>query len=197
MTKLTLASTAVALRALAVLPNAPELDEHGFAIWFELMDSEGVTLEEFQRALGETLKRERFYPAPAVVLERVSVLRVEAYREREARERVEAQREREALVAAIAPPEMTGELAPLEGLPVPPPREPRAGKNTPTGAVRLPDGRLDPRWPEIPGREAAWRRKKRYDHSLCSYRQATAKSIDAAAKGAYDAAIPETPIPTR
>ena len=47
------------------------------------------------------------------------------------------------------------------------------------GPVLTPDGSPDPQWPEIEGRDPAWRRKALVDHGLATYRQA--QSITCAA----------------
>lgn len=190
MSALTLAEVALALRALQVMPNGSTLDEHAYRVWHTLLASESVTATELHRALFDVMKRQKFFPAPADVLEAVKAHRQADYLARQAEEREERTRTyREAIPAPVESAAPAGEVASLEGLPVPPPREPLPAQVMQDrgmfGPVRLPDGRLDPRWPEIKGREAAWRRKMQFDHGLISYRSATAPNV-------RDARIEET-----
>lgn len=184
MSALTVPDVIEAFQPLEVLPNAPELDRAEYVTWHTLLADEGVSAPELRRAVVDVLKREKFFPPPSTVLERVTANRLSDGARRRDEEARAALRAPGPAIEAAAPAEpAAGEWAPLEGLEVPPPRNPPPkGKYPHFGRVRLPDGRLDPRWPEIPGRDPAWRRRLLYDHGIVSYEAATASTIDRARK---------------
>lgn len=172
MSDLTGAAVGVALRPLQTMPNAPDFDPGDYEAWAVALADENVIEAELHRALLAVLKTERYFPTVAVILEAVMKQRVadaETRRQQETRDRI---RERRESFESLPPPETVDgeEFAPMDGLPVPPAREPLSPgemqRRNMFGPVRLPDGRLDPRWPEVEGREEAWKRKMRFDHGL-------------------------------
>lgn len=164
---------------LRLSANAPDLDEGTYHDWFAVLEDENVTAEELGQAAFDIAKKENFFPSPAQVIEAIGARRRANFIERQQRETADRIRERQESFRALdelpAPEHPgSGDFAPMEGLEVPPPRDPRPARDITFGPVRLLDGRLDPRWPEIKGREPAWRRKARYDSNLCSYEAANA-----------------------
>lgn len=180
MTDLTPGAVALALRTCATMANKPDLAEGDYAIWCDDLTYEGVTRDELLRALGDIRRRQEFYPQVATVIERVKAHRLADGARRRAEETQERIRERRESFEALPPPETydRDEVAPLDGLEVPPAREPRRGADVVFGPVRLPDGRLDPRWPEEKHRaHPAWLRKHMYDHGVIPYDAATAATL--------------------
>lgn len=169
-----------ALGPLFALKFAPEFDRDVTAGWLVALTRANVEPEELPDAVADLLQRAKEFPAPADLLERVHARRRAAFLAEQASETLERLRERREPFQEL-PAGAADEVAPLEGLEVPPPREPLRAETMQRrgmfGAVRLPDGRLDPRWPEVKGREPAWRRKMLYDHRIVTYRSATAANV--------------------
>jgi hypothetical protein len=171
-----------ALGPLFALRFAPDFDRDVTTGWLVALTRANVEPEELPDAVADLLQRAKEFPAPADLLERVHARRQAAFLAQQASETLERLRERREPfqeLPAAAPAEDA--VAPLEGLEVPPPREPLRAETMQRrglfGPVRLPDGRLDPRWPEVKGREPAWRRKMLYDHGIVTYRSATAPNV--------------------
>ena len=185
MSDLSTEALRIALRPLELLANAPDLDDALIAFLGALLSSERVTRAELMAAIVDITKRQDFWPGPKAILDSVQRARQASFLAGQAEEReARARTYRETLPSPLDPEPAAGEVAELDGLPVPPPREPLPAQEMQRrglfGPVRLSDGRLDPRWPEHKGREAAWRRKMRYDHGLCSYAEANAPTAAAA-----------------
>lgn len=152
---LTPAAIGIALRPIVLLPGAPQLTEQLARTLLALFETERITCEELAQAVVDTLRLKEFWPAPAFLIERVQRNREEAFlarRERERRAKLEASRR----------PEVAGSA------------------HTHIGPVTLPDGSPDPDWPEIEGREPAWRRKLLCDLGVWSRATATARTTSAA-----------------
>lgn len=179
MTDLTPGAVALALRTCATMANAPEMAEGDYAIWCDDLTYAGVSRQELLRALGDIRRSQELYPQVATVIERVRANRLADGARKRAEETQDRIRERHESFRSLPPPEPAeGETAPLEGLEVPPPREPRRASEVVFGPVRLPDGRLDPRWPEERDRaHPAWLRKHMYDHGVIPYDAATAATL--------------------
>lgn len=171
-----------ALAHLSALPQAPALQTYVPPFAAEL-NAQKISLVELRLGVRRAYQRETYFPPPAKLLNHIGEAKREAYaaKQRERQERDLAQaREQRALPAASD--ETSDKYAIPEGYPQRegPPRTPRPADETPTGPVLREDGTPDPYWPELPEREAAWRRKMLYDHDLCSWEYASALDLDRA-----------------
>ncbi len=184
------------LKPTALLANAPKLDGELYGFLLAVLVEEGVTQDELRAAIVEVVKSSEFWPGPAKLLALVQRHREASYAARQEHAATNATLERQEYMKRLAAsyeeqPEV--EFAPMDGLPVPPPREPLPAdvmqRRNLFGPVLLPDGRRDPRWPEVKGREPAWRRKMAYDHGLYSYRVATAPTTNDAMRAKH---LPDT-----
>lgn len=171
-----------ALGPLAQLPQAPEIDAFARTLTIEL-NQQRITLMEVRGGVRRAYQKETYFPPPAKLLVHIGEAKREAYKakERERQEReLAAAREQRALPASSD--DVSDKYAIPEDYPpkVGPPRTPRPAGDTPTGPVLRDDGTPDPYWPELPERDAAWRRKMLYDHDLCSWEYASARTIEQA-----------------
>lgn len=177
---LTEQSLAQSIAPLLMLPGAPDVQVFGPSL-LALLQTEGVTIEELRAAVTSALKTESYWPAPALLLQRITRAREQAYKAREqavldGRAHEAAQRR-----ALPASDDASHYYDVPEGYPwkVGPPPDPKAPMAS--GPVLLPDGTPDPNWPELPGRQGANRRKFLYDQGHCSWEYASALTYAEAA----------------
>lgn len=171
------------LAPLTRLPNAPELDAQEFATWTAVMQRNGVTVEEFQRAVLDELETLEFYPPPSRILNRVKANRETAFKASEQARLDDQLREgqRQRAIAAAGDAADKYDLPPGYPPRQGPPIDPTPIKDpSRRGPVLRSDGTPDPFWPEIPGRAPAWRRRLLYDAGLASWESASALTADAA-----------------
>jgi len=170
------------LRPLAMLPNGPEMDRTFYLTWYELLKSDRVSVEEAARAIVGVLRTERFWPAPALVLDMVKRQRLEVAKAAAQAETDARLREGQTRRLAPGRPVPEPKYAVPEGYPPSrgPARAPRPAGSMPTGRIVRADGSPDPYWPEIKGRGPAWKRKALYDHGLWSWAKASAITEKAA-----------------
>lgn len=161
---------------LLTLPGAPEAAA-AVAALVPVLRKRNVSARELEQAVMRAMEREEFYPPPAKVLSHCMGVQLDLRKEADRRRQqqsFEAAAQRRALPAA----EDDSTDAIPEGYPwrAGPEIDPRpiADSSRRQSPVLDADGNPDPYWPELPGREPAWRRKLLYDAGLWTWERASA-----------------------